>query len=117
MELRNTFSFSNQWKNQKKNPKNLNMLKYRTRWIYNIFYLLYAIHTDIYTIHADIYANDADIYANHADIYKIHADMYVAYSLVMLSTIYIIHASNISYLFLCWPSPASPVSLISPVYK
>ena len=26
---------------------------------------------------------------------------YVAYSVVMLSTIYIIHASNISYLFLC----------------
>ena len=96
------------------------MRKYRTRWIYNIFYPLYAIHTEIYTIHADIYANHADIYAIHADIYTIHpdmADMYVAYSVVMLSTIYIIHASNISYLFLCWPCPASPVSLISPVYK
>ena len=75
MEIRNTFPFSNQWKNQKKNPKNLKMLKYRTRWIYNIFYPLYAIHTEIYTIHADIYANHADIYAIHAEIYTIHPDM------------------------------------------
>ena len=38
--------------------------------------------------------------------------MYVAFSVVMISTIFIIHISNISYILQCWPWLANPVSLI-----
>jgi len=38
--------------------------------------------------------------------------MNVAFSVVMISTIFIIYVINISCLFECWPWPANPVSLI-----